>query len=305
MQGYKPGAIYNSDLRQQELEKERRSAKLMGLARMAVATAAIVSSAAYWQNQIEEWALGPSASTTTATAKATKVAPTSLVLEGKVEYAPPVSRVAQASVDSNSTQVPSPPNPKSPPNPEPRGLGVHINVDDAFQTNTGLRDHIARSISKEFKISVHTAKQIVAAAAQASEKYNVEVSKQLGLIEKESSFRLNAVSPVGAVGLTQVREKYHPEVLKKVGVRGELIKADARKQVHAGIAVLDSYRKEGEPLRNALVAYNVGPNAKDKSRGIVYANLVEQKAAKWRQEAVTFLQEQAHKPQIESTTPNL
>lgn len=294
MQGYKPGAIYNSDLRQQELEKERRSAKLMGLARMAVATAAIVSSAAYWQNQIEEWALGPSASTTKATAKATEVAPASLVREGKVEYAPPVSRVAQASVE-----------PKSPPEPAPRGLGVHINVDAAFQTNTGLRDHIARSISKEFKISVHTAKQIVAAAAQASEKYNVEVSKQLGLIEKESSFRLNAVSSVGAVGLTQVREKYHPEVLKKVGVRGELIKADASKQVHAGIAVLDSYRKEGESLRNALVAYNVGPNAKDKSRGIVYANLVEQKAAKWRQEAVTFLQEQAHKPQIESTTPNL
>ena len=300
MQGYKPGAIYNSDLRQQELEKERRSAKLMGLARMAVATAAIVSSAAYWQNQIEEWALGPSASTTKATAKATEVAPASLVLEGKVEYAPPVSRVAQASVDSKS-----PPEPKSPPNPAPSGLGVHINVDAAFQNNTGLRDHIARSISKEFKISVHTAKQIVAAAAQASEKYNVEVSKQLGLIEKESSFKLNAVSSVGAVGLTQVREKYHPEVLKKVGVRGELIKADASKQVHAGIAVLDSYRKEGEPLRNALVAYNVGPNAKDKSRGIVYANLVEQKAAKWRQEAVTFLQEQAHKPQIESTTPNL
>lgn len=82
-------------------------------------------------------------------------------------------------------------------------------------------------------------------------------------------------------------------------------KADASKQVHAGIAVLDSYRKEGEPLRNALVAYNVGPNAKDKSRGIVYANLVEQNASRWRQEAVTFLQEQAHKPQIESPTPNL
>ena len=299
MQGYQPGAIYNSDLRQQELEKERRSAKLMGLARMAVATAAIVSSAAYWQDQIEEWALGPSASTTTATAKAIEVAPASRVREGKVEYTPPVSRVAQASVDSESYRF------KSPPKPSPRGLGVHINVDAAFQTNTGLRDHIARSISKEFKISEHTAKQIVAAAAQASKKYNVEVSKQLGLIEKESSFKLNAVSSVGAVGLTQVREKYHPEVLKKVGVRGELIKADASKQVHAGIAVLDSYRKEGEPLRNALVAYNVGPNAKDKSRGIVYANLVEQNAAKWRQEAVTFLQEQAHKPQIESTTPNL
>ena len=300
MQRYQSGAIYNSDLRLQEIEKERRAAKLMGLARMAVAAAAIVSSATYWQDQIEQWALGPSATSHNTAVQSLGTHPASRVREGKVEYAPPVDRVAQVPVDSESFRLKAPSK-----GTVHGGVGLQLNIDDAFRTNTGLRRHFARSIAKEFKVPERTATQIVDAAVKAGKEYNVKTTVILGLIEKESSFKTNAISSVGAAGLTQVREEYHPQVLKKVGVRGDLLKAEPSKQVHAGVAVLDSYRKEGEPLRNALVAYNVGPNAKDKSRGIVYANLVEQNAAKWRQEAVVYLQEQKQGHRPESLTPNL
>ena len=270
----------------------------MGLARMAVAAAAIVSSATYWQDQIEQWALGPSASPHAAPVKSSEAAPTSRVWEGKVVDYTQASRVAQVAPESELFRLKAPAKVHN-------GVGLQVNIDDAFRTNTDLRRHFARSIAKEFKVPVRTATQIVDAAVKAGKEYNVKTTVILGLIEKESSFKTNAVSSVGAAGLTQVREEYHPQVLKKVGVRGDLLKAEPSKQVHAGVAVLDSYRKEGEPLRNALVAYNVGPNAKDKTRGIVYANLVEQNAAKWRKEAVVFLQEQkeGHKP--ESSAPNL
>lgn len=290
MQRFHSGAIYNSDLREQELEKQRRVAKLMGLARMAVAATAIVSGAAYWQERIEHIALGPP----TATEKVNQTIAANDTTN---------TRIAASTHDTKTAPVATPYRLNAPTS-TPGGIGLQANLDDAFRTNKDLRRHFARSIAKEFKVPERTATQIVDGAVNASNQYNVKTTVILGLIEKESSFKTTAISSVGAAGLTQVREEYHPNVLKKVGVRGDLVDAGPSEQIHAGVAVLNSYRKEGEPLRNALVRYNVGPNAKDKTRGIVYAKLVEQNAAKWRAEAVTFLQEQ-QAPQSHSTAPNL
>jgi soluble lytic murein transglycosylase-like protein len=62
------------------------------------------------------------------------------------------------------------------------------------------RELVVASFAREFRISVPLAKNIYAAAVEES----VEPKVAFGLVRAESSFRTTAVSPVGAVGLTQL-----------------------------------------------------------------------------------------------------
>jgi soluble lytic murein transglycosylase-like protein len=62
------------------------------------------------------------------------------------------------------------------------------------------RELVVASFAKEFKIPVTLAENIHTAAVEA----NVPPKMAFGLVKAESSFRTSAVSPVGAVGLTQV-----------------------------------------------------------------------------------------------------
>ncbi len=84
------------------------------------------------------------------------------------------------------------------------------------------------------------------------------------IAKEESGFRANAVSPKGAIGLMQLM----PETARSLG-------ADPSKpeqNVEAGVRYLRDlllkYQDDDLQLRKALAAYNAGPGAVDRYRGV-------------------------------------
>ena len=72
------------------------------------------------------------------------------------------------------------------------------------------------------------------------------------LIETESSWNVNAVSPTGAAGLMQIQEKWHPEYTYS---------NDPQEQIAYGTQYYGQMVQQfGDPV-TAAGAYNVGPNA--------------------------------------------
>ena len=98
--------------------------------------------------------------------------------------------------------------------------------------------------------------------AQAGSAHNLDVDLLASLVKAESNGNVRAVSPAGARGLMQLM----PGTAAELGVHDSF---QADENVRGGSAYLDSllirYR---DNLALALAAYNAGPAAVDKYRGI-------------------------------------
>jgi len=100
----------------------------------------------------------------------------------------------------------------------------------------------------------------------ACEASGVEAPLALGVIEVESGFDVDAVSPAGCYGLMQLNPEYFPSDL----TAGENIRTGTE---HLG-SLLDRYGDTGA----ALTAYNAGHDTGDRE----YADKVIGAAEKWR-----------------------
>ncbi|HZT28433.1 MAG TPA: lytic transglycosylase domain-containing protein [Bryobacteraceae bacterium] len=98
-------------------------------------------------------------------------------------------------------------------------------------------------------------------ADAAAGKYGLPKSLVRGVMAAESGFRPDAVSPKGARGLMQLM----PGTAAALGADA----ADPRQNVDAGARYLrDLLQKYHYGLYHALAAYNAGPGAVDKYRGV-------------------------------------
>ena len=116
----------------------------------------------------------------------------------------------------------------------------------------GLLEHIQVRYSVEKK----TAEKIVASVFRHSDEHKVEPALILGIIDRESSFRTDAKSSVGAVGLMQVWPKWHLEKIKEAsGTEAKLWDADFNIQI--GTQILREYLDQSNGrLSEALARYN-------------------------------------------------
>lgn len=92
------------------------------------------------------------------------------------------------------------------------------------------------------------------AIEQTAERHRVDALLLAALVEAESSFLPDAISPVGAVGLTQVM----PATAQWLGERGDLTDPDSNLDVGARYLSRLLERFDGD-LELALAAYNAGP----------------------------------------------
>jgi len=82
------------------------------------------------------------------------------------------------------------------------------------------------------------------------------------VIEAESNFNPNAVSPKGAKGLMQLM----PSVIKDLGVQNPF---DAKENINAGVSLLGDLLSEyGGDYSRALAAYNAGRRAVNEKGGV-------------------------------------
>jgi soluble lytic murein transglycosylase-like protein len=115
------------------------------------------------------------------------------------------------------------------------------------------RELVVASFAREFRISVPLAKNIYAAAVEES----VEPKVAFGLVRAESSFRTTAVSPVGAVGLTQLMPATARWLVPGT-TRRDLMDEDTNLRIGFKYLRYLMEKYEGDE-QLALTAYNRGP----------------------------------------------
>ena len=109
--------------------------------------------------------------------------------------------------------------------------------------------------------------ELFRAVDAAADTYNVPLCLALGLIEVESGFDAEAVSPKGCYGLTQLNPQYFPAGLS------------AEENVQTSLAHLGSLLERYDTM-TALTIYNAGRDTGDRE----YANKVMEVAWAWEQE---------------------
>lgn len=112
------------------------------------------------------------------------------------------------------------------------------------------------------KASVMAPQHLTAAIEDASRAHGVDPRLVAAVARRESAFRADAVSPVGACGVMQLM----PATAKYLGVKNVF---DPRENIFGGTrylrTLLDTFNGD---LDLALAAYNAGPGAVEKYRGI-------------------------------------
>jgi len=139
-------------------------------------------------------------------------------------------------------------------------VAANATVGDAWRAKAleRERDAVAERFARQFRIPVALAEEIHAAAVAEG----IEPRIAFGLVRTESSFRRNAVSSAGAVGLTQVLPST-AQWLAPGTKRSDLF--DTRTNLRIGFRYLDYLlNKYNGNIRLALTAYNRGPGTVDR-----------------------------------------
>jgi soluble lytic murein transglycosylase len=103
---------------------------------------------------------------------------------------------------------------------------------------------------------------VARAIAEESDRAGYDPFLILGLIDVESDFRRDALSPVGAHGLMQIMPDTLAWVARKAGVNlpATVIAKDPALCVRLGVRYLKQLHDQFHSIDLALMAYNAGPN---------------------------------------------
>lgn len=118
----------------------------------------------------------------------------------------------------------------------------------------------AAPYARRYRIRVPLAEQVMKAAERA----DIPVALAFRLVKTESNFDSLAVSPTGALGLTQVL----PSTGKAWCPRNDLLRTATN--LECGFTYLKSMHRRYGDWYIATAAYNLGPSVADTSRTLMY-----------------------------------
>lgn len=101
------------------------------------------------------------------------------------------------------------------------------------------------------------------------EEYSVNPTLIIAVIEKESTFRIDAVGDSGSsLGLMQIQPRWNTERMNRLGCPDLL---NPYQNITVGVDILAGYLNSGRSLEWSLMAYNGGPSYANKwySQGVI------------------------------------
>jgi hypothetical protein len=113
-------------------------------------------------------------------------------------------------------------------------------------------DAFGAKVSQAFGVRRSTANEFASWILEASRRHQIEPDLLASLVHTESTFRKEALSPVGAIGPAQVRPNYWS------GFCGSSNLHDPAENIYCGAQVLSHLRDRCGDDRCALQAYNIG-----------------------------------------------
>ena len=117
---------------------------------------------------------------------------------------------------------------------------------------------LAQGITQAYAVSPNTAQRISPYIIEGSEKHDVDPILIAAIIQQESSYRANAKSSGGAVGLMQVIPSYW-----RATCGSNLY--DERTNILCGSYILADYHDKAGSWKKAIAYYNVGPAGYERS----------------------------------------
>lgn len=111
------------------------------------------------------------------------------------------------------------------------------------------------------RVPVGNRAEILAMIREAANKYGVDAALFQGLVQQESDFNPRSTSSAGAMGLAQLM----PGTARALGVNDPY---DPRQNLEGGAKYLSQMIKQFGDVKLALAAYNAGPGAVTRSKGI-------------------------------------
>jgi len=120
---------------------------------------------------------------------------------------------------------------------------------------------LSTGIQKAYSVAPDTANRVSPMIIQSAEKHGLDPLLVASVIRQESTYRSQASSPAGAVGLMQVIPRYWQSTCG-----GNLY--DEASNIQCGAYILSHYHQSSGDIKKALGYYNVGPTNYEKNRNM-------------------------------------
>lgn len=133
---------------------------------------------------------------------------------------------------------------------------------------------LSKGIETAYAIPASTAQRVSPFIILHSERQGIDPLLIAAIIRQKSTYRSQATSPAGAVGLMQIMPRYWQQ-----SCPGNLY--DENNNIQCGSTILGKYQQSAGDWKQALAYYNVGPsnyenNRKLRKQGKRYAKQVKQ-----------------------------